>query len=852
VIDDAQPPLFSGGFCLVGKVTNRQTKQRNMSVIIAILDNHQPPPPAQKLFCSRIMNTTTKQTQCYHCGEEVITSVRYDDKVFCCQGCKSVYTILNKNGLCEYYNLNETPGTNLQKEIRADKFLFLEDPAIQKKLIHFQNEEQTHITFYLPQMHCSSCLYLLENLHRINKHVISSRVNFPGKEVTVVFNHHELSLSKLAALLSSVGYEPYISLHDLEHKKPAFPKSMIYQLGVAGFSFANIMLLSFPEYLGFEGDEESLQTTFRFLNIILALPVLLYSSQPFFESAWKGLRNKFLNIDAPVALAILITFFRSLYEVWAGISAGYFDSMTGIVFFMLVGRVLQNKTYQQLSFERDYTSYFPVAVTVIKNDTEKPTALPDVKVNDTLLIHHDEIIPADGILTRGKALIDYSFVTGESNPVVKEMGEIIYAGGRQTGSNIEMLTIKEVAQSYLTQLWNKEGDKTAGEEQRSFVHAMSRWFTWIVLILALAGAAYWSFYDGVKAWNVITTVLIVACPCALLLSNSFTNGNIIRILSKHKLYLRNAQVIEEMAAVDHIIFDKTGTLTSANKQDIQFVGEQLSKEQEQLISTLAAQSTHPLSKALVQHLGRARNVTVQHFKEIPGKGIEGVIQQQKVVLGSSPITQQQQDNRTKVHAVINHEYLGYFVFSNHYREQLQPMIDAIKKDFNLSVISGDSDAERSYLQKVFGSKAKLLFQQQPHQKLNYIHQLQQQQQKVLMIGDGLNDAGALQQSNVGIAVAEDTNNFTPASDAVLDAKQLHLLPAFVKLCRANKQIILAAFILSIVYNVVGLFFALQGILSPLVAAILMPSSSISILLITFGSSSLLGKLLLPISPNKGH
>lgn len=797
------------------------------------------------IYFAAAMHTTTNQVQCYHCGEEVITAVRFDEKTFCCQGCKSVYTILNKSGLCEYYNLNEQPGTNLQKEIRSDKFLFLEDTSIQQKLIQFRDALQTHITFYLPQMHCSSCLYLLENLHRINPHVISSRVNFPAKEVTVVFNHGELPLSKLAALLSSVGYEPYISLHDLEHKKPAFPKSMIYQLGVAGFAFANIMLLSFPEYLGFEGDEKALQSTFRIINILLALPVLLYSSQPFFESAWKGLRNKFLNIDAPVALAILITFFRSLYEVYYNISAGYFDSMTGIVFFMLVGRILQNKTYQQLSFERDYTSYFPLAVTVIRNDIETPVALPQLKVNDTLLIHHDEIIPADGILTRGKALIDYSFVTGETVPVVKEMGEIIYAGGRQTGSNIELLTIKEVTQSYLTQLWNKEGDKKAGEEQKSFVHALSRWFTWIVLILAAAGALYWSFYDGIKAWNVITTVLIVACPCALLLSNSFTNGNIIRILSRHKLYLRNAQVIEDVASINHIVFDKTGTLTSANKQDIEFLGEVLTKEQKELISALAAQSTHPLSKALVQNLGRSRNTTVTDFRETPGKGIEGFIRNQKVVLGSSPVTIDQQDNRTKVHAVINDEYLGYFVFSNHYREQLQPMIDALRKEYRLSIISGDSNAEQLHLQHLFGAGAKLLFQQQPHQKLNYIHQLQRKNQKVLMIGDGLNDAGALQQSDVGIAVAEDTNNFTPASDAVLDAKQLHLLPSVIKLCKANKQIILAAFILSIVYNVVGLFFALQGALSPLVAAILMPSSSISILLITFGSSSLLGKWLLP-------
>jgi Cu+-exporting ATPase len=789
--------------------------------------------------------SASPETKCYHCGEDCIAgNILFDDKHFCCEGCKMVYGILNLNGLCGYYQLNNNSGTSLQKPVRTDKFAFLDDTAVQQKLITYTDDEQTHVTFYLPQMHCSSCLYLLENLHKINTAVISSRVNFPRKEATVVFKTAGTTLRKTAELLASVGYEPYISLHDLGHTKPAFPKTMIYQLGVAGFCFANIMLLSFPEYLGFEGDETSLQALFRGLNIALALPVLLYSAQPFFESAWKGLKNKFLNIDAPVALAILITFFRSLYEVYADISAGYFDSMTGIVFFMLAGRVLQNKTWQQLSFERDYTSYFPVAVSAIRHETETPVTLPDIKVNDTLLIHHDEIIPADGILTRGKALIDYSFVTGESLPVVKEIGEIVYAGGRQTGANIEILTIKEVAQSYLTQLWNNhEKTKTTSADQ-SFVHALSRYFTWIVLAFALAGAIYWSFYDATRAWNVITTVLIVACPCALLLSNSFTNGNILRILSKHQFYLRNPQVIEDIAAADHIVFDKTGTLTSTGKQDIVFNGNPLTGEQKMMIAVLAAQSTHPLSRTLAKHFGKAGHFKIKEFKEIHGRGIEGMINGQYVVLGSSPVEQtNREDNRTKVHVVISNEYLGYFVFSNHYRNDLHPLAKSIKQLFPVSVVSGDSDAERHNLQKLFGAGTTILFHQKPHQKRNYIQQLQQKANNVMMVGDGLNDAGALQQANVGIAIAEDTNNFTPASDAILDASKLGLLPSFIRLCRANKQIIIASFILSIIYNIIGLFFALSGTLSPLVAAILMPSSSISILLLTFGSSNITAKWL---------
>lgn len=357
-----------------------------------------------------------------------------------------VYQLLDQSGLCDYYNLNEMPGVTQRIPVRKDKFAFLEDSSIQQKLISFKNDQQTNVSFYLPQIHCSSCLYLLEHLHHLDEGIISSVVNFTRKEVDIVFSN-SLSLRKVAELLTGIGYEPYISLQNMQQHKPRTNKQLVYRLGVAGFCFGNIMLLSFPEYLGLEDAE---QTIFRTLNVILSLPVFFYSSYPFFESGFKALQNKFLNIDAPIALAILVTFVRSLYEVFTGTGGGYFDSMSGIVFFMLAGRVLQDKTWQQLSFERDFTSYFPIAAVKIENGQEVPVPLPDIKVGDTLLIHSQELIPADGICTRGKACIDYSFVTGESLPVNKDMGEMVYAGGKQTGGAIEILVMKEVTQSYLT------------------------------------------------------------------------------------------------------------------------------------------------------------------------------------------------------------------------------------------------------------------------------------------------------------------------------------------------------------------------------------------------------------------
>ncbi|NML22956.1 HAD-IC family P-type ATPase [Pseudoflavitalea sp. G-6-1-2] len=784
---------------------------------------------------------TTSKIICFHCGEACKSEkITFQQKTFCCEGCKMVYRLLNDNGLCEYYDLNQQPGINQRIEIRKDKFAFLEEAGIRQRLISFEDDRQTHVTFYLPSIHCSSCLYLLENLHKLNPGVISARVHFTRKEVSIVFDHRMITLRECAELLNSIGYEPYISLHDLQHQPPRIKKRMIYQLGVAGFSFANIMLLSFPEYLGLENAEISLQSAFRTINVLLALPVFFFSAQPFFSAAWNGLKNRFLNIDAPIALAILVTFSRSLYEVFSGTGAGYFDSMSGIVFFMLLGRVLQDRTYQQLSFDRDYTSYFPIAVTVLKDGKKIPTALPDIKPGDTLLIHNQELIPADGILTKGNAAVDYSFVTGESIPVQKEMGELLYAGGKQTGNAIELLVIKEVAQGYLTKLWLRDEFKKEPQEKNiSFVHLLSKWFTVIVFSITAIAAIYWGFTDSSKVWNVITAVLIVACPCALLLSNSFTNGNVLRILGRNRFYLRGAQAIEDIANANHIVFDKTGTLTTTKEQDVVFEGSLLPLDLQQAVTALAAQSTHPLSKVIAQYFNAENNLPVHQYREVPGYGIEGFVLGHQITLGSSAHVGVTSANNagTSVYLAIDGQLTGFFRVRNRYRPCIPDLVNQLGKHKKLSVLSGDNSAERQYLQHLMGDEALLLFDQKPEDKLHCIQQLQQKKQVVMMIGDGLNDAGALKQSNIGIAITEDSNNFTPASDAILEASQLHKLPLFIQLCKANRNIVLASFIMSILYNIVGICFAVQGILSPLIAAILMPASSLSIVLLTFGCSN---------------
>lgn len=747
--------------------------------------------------------------------------------------------------MCEYYEREKQPGLNQKIKVRESKFAFLDNSEIAEKLIHFSDGDLRHVIFYLPQMHCSSCIWLLEHLGRIDKGIIHSSVNFLKKEVTIQFLSSATNLRNLAELLTRVGYEPHISLHDLDTSKvQKYDRSRIYKIGIGGFCFGNIMMLSFPEYFSSgDMDEKDLKHFFYYLTLILSLPVFFYAASEFFISAWKGIRQRFLNIDAPIALAIIITFGRSLYEILSGTGASYLDSMSGIVFFMLVGRFFQDKTYQSLTFDRDYTSYFPIGVTVVdENKEERQVAVSELKKGDRIRIHSHEIIPADGILFLGKANIDYSFVTGESLPTEKGIGEILYSGGKQIGGVIELEIIKEVSQSYLTQLWNNDVFKNKKDNKRpSFVHRVSRYFTYILFSIAAFSAVYWSFNDPSKVWTAVTACLIVACPCALLLSATFTNGNMLAKLQSQSFFIRNSGVLEDLSAADTIVFDKTGTLSLQDESILSFEQGSLTGAEKQWVRNLAAQSNHPLSKAIYASLPLGERLSVNSFIEEKGRGCSAEIQKQVLKLGSAAFvglpSSSEEATGSKVYITINGEQRGYFRLEQKYREGLSELLSTLKKDYQLAVLSGDNSSEKEQLQKLFGEKVDLVFQQSPQEKLNYIQNLQAGGARVIMVGDGLNDAGALQQSDAGISVTDDINNFSPACDAILDGRYFNQLAEFLKYCKREKTIIYGSFVISILYNLVGLYFAVQGNLSPVIAAILMPLSSISIVSFTTAMST---------------
>ena len=800
------------------------------------------------------MVTIETALTCYHCGEDCKDEViRRDDKVFCCEGCKLVFEILQENNLCSYYQYNASPGQSPKGRFLEEKYAFLDDDQVRKKLVNFTDGKYTTINFYIPQMHCSSCIWLLEHLSRINSAVVRSQVNFLKRETIVVFEEQKISLRQVVEMLTMIGYEPVINLNDLENRQAA-PKNRtrIYKIGIAGFAFGNIMLFSFPEYFSLSDYiDPGFKGVFSYINLALSLPVFFYCSSQFFVSAFASLKQKFLNIDVPIALGILVMFVRSLLEIATATGAGYLDTMSGLVFFMLLGRMFQGKTYETLSFERDYKSFFPIAVMCRKEGRETSVPVSQLKIGDRILIRNEELVPADAVLIKGSAQIDYSFVTGESIPVERKSGELIYAGGKQKGALVELEVVKEVSQSYLTQLWNKDAylQKHDDGKFQQLVNQISHYFTFVIVALSLLALGFWFLQgDHLRGWNAFTAVLIIACPCALAISSPFTLGNILRIFGRNEFYLKNFAVIEKLAKISTIVFDKTGTLTHNNSASVNFHGDPLTEEETLKVRSLVHQSSHPLSQLIFKSIKGSSLKLVNDYMEIPGEGLSGNVGDSKVRLGSAAFTATaieftaDQDLTTKVFLSINNLPRGYFSFKNNYREGLVELVEYLKrKKFELVVLSGDNEGEKKYLSKVFGTQASILFRQTPANKLKAIQELQQDGKNVLMIGDGLNDAGALKQSDVGISISDDINNFSPACDAILNAGKFRWLGSILAISRASHRIILGSFVIALGYNFIGLYFAIQGTLSPVIAAILMPISSISIIAFTTGMSNFIAR-----------
>ncbi|WP_185856945.1 heavy metal translocating P-type ATPase [Blattabacterium cuenoti] len=738
-------------------------------------------------------------------------------------------------------------------------FDFLDNEKISEKIIDFNHKNITTVRFFIPSIHCGSCVLILENLPKLYQNILNSTVDFSSKKIWITYNNIEFKLSDIAQLLDNMGYKPSINFESIENRK-SLDRKLIGKLAVSFFCFGNIMLLAIPEYVGALKEDIWFMTHrnfFRYLMVILSLPVVVFSFTDHIKYAVLGLKKHILNMNVPISIGILVLFLWSCYEVFFDLGSGYFDSLSSFSLFLLISKIFQIHTHNKiLSFDKNYKSFYPALITKIhSNKKEEKILLSSLKKGDLILIRNEEIVPADSILMKGNAILDNSFITGESDLISKKMGERIYAGSKQKGEAILIKVIKNIDHSYLSLLWNKNKSNHLRHKKlfdlNSISTRFSQYFTPIILIITIVTGIYWSFsHDVSKIFHTVFSVLIITCPCALVLSTPLIFGNIIRIFSQKGFYIKDIFTMERISSSKTLIFDKTGTITDPNKEKIYFVGN-MKDEEKKMIASLLKNSSHPLSQKILSELSIKNFYFIKNFREIIGKGLEGIIKDVPVKIGSSKylgitnkIINENEINQTTVFISINHKFVGYFLFRNYYREGIEKMFQDLK-EYRIVILSGDhNDLEKKYLKSILPKSSQVFFSQSPEDKLNYVKKLQEKGEKVIMFGDGINDCAALTQSEVGISVSENPTSFFPSCDAFMQSNCINQIFLFLKISKVSTKLVFINLMISLLYNSVGIFFAVSGNLNPFISAILMPLSSFSVIFFSITSTWIVSRKLI--------
>ncbi len=780
------------------------------------------------------VDTVTGSVVCAHCGDPCADgAIVVDERSFCCTGCSSVYQILQSHDMCDYYGIDPKAGIS-QRTPRygADAYAVLDDPSVMHRFVEFQRDTTIHLRFEIPSMHCASCVWLLDRLDRFDEGVQSSEVDFMRKTVRVVIDTRRTAASNVAMLLSQLGYEPLLHGEGTEaatdHERRLRLRTMYIRIGIAAFAAGNLMMIAAAQYLAVgETIDPTLKRVFDLLSIALAVPVLLYSAAPWYRSAWGALRHRTVNLDVPVALGISTLFVRSVIDIAMGSGEGYLDSFAGLVLFLLVGRLFQQKAFDAVSFDRTYRSFFPLSVRVERQGAEHVVPIDQVSPGDVLHVRNGEVIPCDAVLTSAAAFVDYAFVTGESVPVECSDGALVHAGGRVVGRGARLTAVKNVSQSYLASLWERNGTKTDRRSYMDISDRFGKWFTAFAIAVAVLGLIAW-LPDWQMALTVFTAVLIIACPCALTIAAPVTLGTAIGRLSLRGIYVRNAVTLMDLTRITAVVFDKTGTLTEAVHR-VQVDHRDLSDEAWQAVQAVAAHSTHPISRSIA---GSSVSSNVSDVEEVVGQGIRGTSHGYQVAIGRrefvAPGDNQESDTTVAAWLAVNGQLAGAVRITPTLRSGVRAMIATLRKRLAVVLSTGDSDRDRDVFVDAFGP-GQMHFEQRPHEKVATITSAKGTNGRVLMVGDGLNDAAAMAAADASVAVTDGTSTLVPACDVVMPAVELQHLPRLLDYAGIMTSVIKASFIFTVFYNAVGLGLALAGLLSPLITAILMPVSSLIVI-----------------------
>jgi len=785
---------------------------------------------------------------CAHCGLPV-PAARFDAErreQFCCDGCCSVYAILHSAGLEAYYGARADAGAAATAARTSKrKFEELDDAAFRARHCEALSPAVLATDFVLEGVHCSACVWLVERLGRVVPAVLEARFDLGRSTLRVSWEKDACSLSEIARALDSLGYCPHPAhAAALAAEQRKGDRALLLRLGIAGAAAGNVMLMALALYSGrFAGMGAEYIALFRYGSFLIATPTVFWAGAVFFRGALAALRTRTPHMDLPVSIGILTGYLGSAVNTLRGTGEVYFDSLCTLIFLLLVGRYLQ-RTHQRRSARASdlLSALAPSTARLLENGAPREIPAERVACGDIVEVRAGERIAVDGVVVAGRSAVDNSWLTGESLPLEVSIGERVHAGTTNLSGPLEVRVEASGASTRLGRLM--QSVETAQRERAPIVRLADRvagQFVLVILAVAALTLLLWLWLDSAHAVDHTVALLVVTCPCALGMATPLAVSAALRKAAQAGVLFKGGEFVEALSEPGIIVFDKTGTLTEGRLELVSWLGDEAARA---FARAAEASSGHPIALAF-QRAFPPNDLECESRAELSG-GLRARVQGQEVLIGSLSLVQREiarvpgwvrhavqchaEGGRTPVLVAMDGEVRAVAAFADRVRSDAARSLDRLTAlGFRFRVLSGDHQRVVDSVVKQLGKPIEAaLGGITPEGKLDAVTRLRAAGARVFMVGDGVNDASAMAAADVGIAVHGGAEASLSAADAFTTRPGLSTIALAAEGARRTMRVIRRGIALSLGYNLVGIGLAVTGHLDPLVAAILMPLSSITV------------------------
>jgi Cu+-exporting ATPase len=773
--------------------------------------------------------------RCSHCQLEVDESmmIKEDENPklnFCCNGCQGVYHLLQDDGLDSFYD--KLGKTKLNQPIALDEDSSSFDmESFKQRYIKTTNEGFSRVDLIIEGIHCAACIWLNEKLLDEMDGVVEATINFTNNKAKIVWDEDIVELSAIVDKIRSIGYNAYpYDRSDVEKKATKNNRDYFLRMSVAIFASMNIMMIGVAKYTGFfTGMEDDVLKMVHMAEFIFSTPVLFYSGWVFYKGAFYGLKNKIVNMDLLVSTGATLTYIYSLYVLFGGNGHSYFDSVAMIITFVLVGKYLEVIGKKGAVDTMDkIKAYIPLEATLIVDDGKKVVPIDSIKAGDIIEVKNGEKASVDGEIISGVSSFDESSISGESIPVVKNVGDKVYSGTINTDKVIRYKALKNYADSTLNHIVELLEDSLSSKPKiEETTNEVSKYFSITILLIAFVTFFGWYFLEPDFENSLIITisVIIIACPCALALATPIASLVGVSWLSSKGILFKEAKFIEVFSEADVFVFDKTGTITEG-KLNVKSVDGELNKEELNILYSLSDSSTHPVSVAIKKYLTNEYNdlehLELENIDQLPALGISAKYNGKNIFGGKS----QEKSEFTTYQFTIDEKVIATFELEDKIKSEALETIKYLQEN-NIKVImcSGDNEKVVAKVAAEVGIE-NYHASMTPEQKADFITKLKNENKTVVMVGDGVNDAIALSRADISIAMGKGADISLDVSDVVVLNDKLDGVKDSVYISKRTFRFIKQNLTISLIYNIVTIPIAIAGYVIPLVAALSMSLSSL--------------------------